>query len=261
MQTARLDSLAVRPQVQARIDTDAVRDNVAAVRARVAAAHPAGSAPGLLAVVKANAYGHGLVPCARAALLGGADLLGTAVFAESLALRAAGIEARLLSWLAAPGADYAPVLTARIEIGVSSTWQLTEVLDAAERTGTPATVHLKVDTGLGRNGAMPADWPELVAATAGAVAAGSVPTTPPTGRPTPSWPRSPTPGPWSTPPGCTRSSSTRPIRRPPSPDPTATSTSSGSVSPATACPRYRIRRVRPSWACDRRCGCPHIWPR
>jgi alanine racemase len=174
MQTARLDSLAVRPQVQARIDTDAVRDNVAAVRARVAAAHPAGSAPGLLAVVKANAYGHGLVPCARAALLGGADLLGTAVFAESLALRAAGIEARLLSWLAAPAADYAPVLTARIEIGVSSTWQLTEVLDAAERTGTPATVHLKVDTGLGRNGAMPADWPELVAATAGAVAAGSV---------------------------------------------------------------------------------------
>lgn len=173
MQTARLDTLAVRPQVQARIDTDAVRDNVAAVRARVAAAHPAGSEPALLAVVKANAYGHGLVPCARAALAGGATLLGTAVFAESLALRAAGIGARLLSWLAAPGADYAPVLAAGIEIGVSSTWQLAEVLDAAERTGTPATVHLKVDTGLGRNGAMPADWPGLVEAAARAEAAGS----------------------------------------------------------------------------------------
>ena len=99
------DSTADQPVGPARITVDlgAISDNVAALRERV------GSTP-VLAVVKGDAYGHGLVPSARAALAGGATWLGTAQIAESLALRAAGIsaqEARVIAWLYAPGAPFA----------------------------------------------------------------------------------------------------------------------------------------------------------
>lgn len=163
-----------RPHAEVRVDTDAVRDNVAAVRAHLAAVHPAGAAPAVMAVVKADAYGHGLVPCARAALAGGATFLGTALFAESLALRAAGVGGRVVSWLVAPGFDYGPVLAADIEVVVCSTWQLAEVVAAAQAAGVPARVHLGMDTGLGRNGATAADQPALVDAAARAQAAGGV---------------------------------------------------------------------------------------
>lgn len=159
---------------EVRIDLAAIAANVAAVGERAAGAHPAGHAPALMSVVKADAYGHGLVPVARAALAGGATFLGTAVFAEAVALRAAGIGGRVLAWLAAPGEDYAAVLGADIEVGVSSRWQLAEVAAAAVATGLPAAVHLKVDTGLARNGCPAASWPELVAAAAAAQASGAV---------------------------------------------------------------------------------------
>ncbi|GIG26895.1 alanine racemase [Cellulomonas denverensis] len=111
----------------------------------------------VMAVVKADAYGHGLVPVARAAVQGGASWLGTAQLAEALALREAGIDARVLTWLYAPGAPLDLAVAADIDLGVAAGWALDEVVAAARATGRTARVHLKVDTGLGRNGVTPAE--------------------------------------------------------------------------------------------------------
>jgi alanine racemase len=128
---------------EARIDLGALRDNVAAIRRLVAPAR-------VLAVVKADGYGHGAELAARAALEGGADQLGVADVAEALALRASGIDAPLLAWLHDPDADFAPAIAVGVELGISSAAQL-------ERAA-GAVVHLKIDTGLSRNGVPPADW-------------------------------------------------------------------------------------------------------
>ncbi|GMA95708.1 hypothetical protein GCM10025881_25320 [Pseudolysinimonas kribbensis] len=133
---------------EARIDLSAIRDNVAKIRRLVAPAR-------VLAVVKANGYGHGLELAARAALEGGADQLGVADLAEALQLRAAGIDAPVLAWLHAPDADFDAAVDAGIEIGVSSREQLERAVGAV--------VHLKIDTGLSRNGIPPADWDAAVA--------------------------------------------------------------------------------------------------
>ncbi|MBA2696543.1 MAG: alanine racemase [Actinobacteria bacterium] len=156
----------------ARIDLAAIRHNVGVLRAR------AGSAA-LMAVVKADAYGHGLVPVARAAVAGGADWLGTAQLEEALQLRAACLKVPLLTWLHAPGADYAPAVAADIDLGVSAPWGLAEVVRAAAATGRTARVQLKVDTGLARNGAYAlgggrTDYADLVDRAAAAQAEGSV---------------------------------------------------------------------------------------
>jgi alanine racemase len=144
-------------RAQATIDLAALRSNVAALRARAPRS-------GLMAVVKADAYGHGMVPCARAALEAGADWLGTATPEEALALRAAGITARVLCWLWTPGGPWRAAVDADIDVTVSALWALREVTAAAAAAGRTARVQLKADTGLGRNGAQPADWPDLVAA-------------------------------------------------------------------------------------------------
>jgi alanine racemase len=148
------------------VDLDAIAANTATLRERVG--RP------LMAVVKADGYGHGLVPAARAVLAGGADALGVAVLDEALALRAAGVTAPVLAWLHGPGTDYAAALDADVEVSVNADWGLTEVVAAAQATGRTAQVHLKVDTGLSRGGAMPADWPALVDQAARAQADGSV---------------------------------------------------------------------------------------
>jgi alanine racemase len=140
------------------IDLDAIAANTSVLRARVG--RP------LMAVVKADGYGHGLVPAARAVLAGGADALGVAVLGEALALRAAGVRAPLLAWLHGPGTDYAAALAADIELSVNAEWALEEVVAAARATGRTARLHLFVDTGLSREGATPTDWPGVVAAAA-----------------------------------------------------------------------------------------------
>ncbi|MEX5717224.1 alanine racemase [Geodermatophilus maliterrae] len=140
------------------VDLDAIAANTAALRDRV-------SRP-LMAVVKADGYGHGLVPAARAALAGGADALGVAVLEEALALRAAGITVPVLAWLHRPGTDYAAALTADVEVSVNAEWALAEVVEAARATGRPARLHLCADTGLSREGATEAAWPALVDAAA-----------------------------------------------------------------------------------------------
>jgi alanine racemase len=149
------------------IDLDAVRQNVAVLCERAAPA-------AVLAVVKADAYGHGLLPCARAALAGGATWLGVAQLDEAMTLRRAGITAPLLAWLTVPGQDYAAAVRADIDLGVSTSWALREIAAAARGTGHPARLHLKIDTGLSRNGVTLADWPDLLDAAAKAQADGAV---------------------------------------------------------------------------------------
>lgn len=150
------------------VDLGAIRDNVGSLLRH--ASPSAGTGAQVLAVVKADGYGHGLVPAARAALAGGATWLGTAQLAEALALRAAGISSRILTWLYAPGAPLADLLRADVDVAVSASWALDAVLAAARETGRTARIHLKVDTGLGRNGIMP---DELGTVLASAVAAQS----------------------------------------------------------------------------------------
>jgi alanine racemase len=142
-------------RLEARIDLDALRGNVRRLREIAAPA-------AVMAVVKADAYGHGMIPCARAALEAGAGWIGTALPEEALALRAAGIDAPLLTWLHAPGDDFAALLRAGVDVSVSGQWALHAVLEAVERTGVPARIQLKADTGLGRNGVQPHDWPLVV---------------------------------------------------------------------------------------------------
>ncbi|WP_240759341.1 alanine racemase [Phytoactinopolyspora endophytica] len=138
-----------------RIDLSAIRDNVAELRARAGAAD-------VMVVVKGDAYGHGLVPAARAAQAGGATWLGTAALSEALALRAAGIGGRLMSWLFAPGERWTDALAAGIDVSASAPWTVEEITAAARETGRTARLHLKVDSGLGRSGAPEADWPALI---------------------------------------------------------------------------------------------------
>ena len=148
------------------VDLDAIAANTAVLRERVG--RP------LMAVVKADGYGHGLLPASRAVLAGGADMLGVAVLDEALALRAAGVRAPVLAWLHGPGTDYAAALTGDIEVSVNAGWALDEVVAAARATGSTARVHLFADTGLSREGATPAEWPALVAAAARAQADGEI---------------------------------------------------------------------------------------
>lgn len=127
-----------------------------------------------MAVVKAGGYGHGLVPAARAALAGGAGWLGVAFIEEALALRAAGIGARILCWMGTPGERYADAVAADVDLSANAPWMLAEIAAAAREAGRPARLHLKVDTGLSRGGAPFDGWSELVDAALAAEEAGSV---------------------------------------------------------------------------------------
>ncbi|WP_371669664.1 alanine racemase [Streptomyces sp. NBC_00289] len=146
-------------RARAEIDLDALRANVRTLRAL---------APGaaLMAVVKSDAYGHGAVRCARAAVEAGASWLGTATPEEALALRAdAGLpdHVRIMCWLWTPGGPWRQAIEGDLDVSVSGMWALREVTEAARQAGLPARVQLKADTGLGRGGCQPgADWTELV---------------------------------------------------------------------------------------------------
>ncbi|WP_142038651.1 alanine racemase [Arthrobacter sp. SLBN-100] len=143
-----------RDERSAVIDLDAIRHNV---RRLAAAASPAK----VMAVVKADAYGHGAVPVARAALEAGAAWLGVAHISEALALRAAGIDVPLLAWLHTTESNFGAAVAAGVDIGCSG-WELDRIVAAAREQERPARIHLKVDTGLGRNGATLDTWDHLV---------------------------------------------------------------------------------------------------
>jgi alanine racemase len=118
----------------------------------------------LLAVVKADAYGHGAVPAARAALAGGATWLGVALVEEALALRSAGVSAPVLV-LAQPHPAAADVCAEqRVTVTIGNLDGVRAFAAAGRRTGRPVAAHLKVDTGMRRQGCLPADLPNLIAA-------------------------------------------------------------------------------------------------
>ncbi len=155
-------------RAQALVDRDAIRHNLSVVRAAV------GERP-LMAIVKADAYGHGAVEVARTARGAGVEWLGLALPSEALALRAAGDAGRMLAWLWTPGdPDVAACVAADVDLSVSSAWALAEIVAAARAASQVARVQLKVDTGLSRNGVPPGEWDEVVTAARRAVEAGAI---------------------------------------------------------------------------------------
>ena len=149
------------------MDRDAIGQNVSALREHVAGRD-------VMAVVKADGYGHGLVESARAAREGGATWVGVALLDEALALRASGDRGQILSWLAVPGERYDAGVEAGVELAAYSLAQLDDIAAAARSRGMRARVQLKLDSGLGRGGAQPDDWPRLVAAARDRQTAGDI---------------------------------------------------------------------------------------
>lgn len=141
------------------VDREALIANYATVAEQVAPS-------GVIAVVKANGYGHGAADAARAFVDAGAEWLGVADIDEGIALRQAGIDegVRILAWLHAPDEDFRRAAQFDITPAVSSVSQLAAAADSE----VPA-VHVCVDTGLSRNGAVESEWAELFE-TAGRIA-------------------------------------------------------------------------------------------
>jgi alanine racemase len=150
---------------EALIDLGAVRDNVIALRRHVGQA-------ALMAVVKADGYGHGLIPAAAAAAAGGADWLGVIRVPEALALRRAGLTMPILCLMSVPGGEHEDAIRQDVDLTASTAGLVAEISAAAERAGRPARLHLKVDTGMCRGGATMADWPAVVGAALAAEAEG-----------------------------------------------------------------------------------------
>ena len=152
---------------EALVDLTAIAHNVRVLREHAGPAQ-------VMAVVKADGYGHGASQVAREALAAGVAELGVATIDEALALRRDGITAPVLAWLHPPGTDFAPALDADVQIGVSSQRQVDDLLAAVKRTGRAAVVTIKVDTGLSRNGVGPAEFPDVADALRRAVAEDTV---------------------------------------------------------------------------------------
>lgn len=149
----------------ATVDLGAVAHNVGVLRDR--------SGADVIAVVKADGYAHGAVQVGRAALAAGAIALGVAQVREARQLRRAGIDGHLIAWLHTDRTDFAGAVVDDIDVAVSSPRQLTQLLDAARAVGRPATVSVKIDTGLARSGVSPEEWATTADTLAAAVAEGS----------------------------------------------------------------------------------------
>ena len=117
----------------------------------------------VMAIVKADAFGHGMIEVAKKLESINVDMLATADLDEAQQIRAAGIASPLMAWLHGKDTDFASAIKNDIQIGLSTVQGLELVAAAAKQVAGCAGVHLKVDTGLGRNGAAIADWPEVIA--------------------------------------------------------------------------------------------------
>jgi alanine racemase len=137
-------------RAEAIVDLSAIKHNVAHLKAQ--------SGTKLLAVVKADAYGHGLVPVAQAAISAGADMLGVALLEEAITLREAGITAPILAWLLQPGSDFKSAIDRDIDIAAGSLKALKEIVLASSEK--KARVHLELDTGMTRGGFL-SEWSQL----------------------------------------------------------------------------------------------------
>src|SRR5699024_7279788 len=146
---------------RALIDPAAITENTRALTGLL------GEQTALMAVVKADGYGHGMLTAARAALAGGATWLGAAHPAGALALARAGLDVHILTWLYEP-VTAKPVLPdvigSGIDVSVGSMQMLALVSEAARQADRRARVHLEIDTGMGRGGVMPYGVHELGAA-------------------------------------------------------------------------------------------------
>ena len=129
-------------RAEARIDLDRIKANIKHLKSITGTP--------VMAVVKADAYGHGLVPVAHAALEAGAQSLGVALLEEAITLREAGITAPILAWLVPPGSDYKLAVDNHIELAASSIKALEEI--GAVKSEFRPKVHLEVDTGMTRGG-------------------------------------------------------------------------------------------------------------
>jgi alanine racemase len=153
MEESNAMSSAARAQIV--VDLAAIRHNVRLLKELAAPA-------AMMTVVKADGYGHGLVPVSRAAREAGAEWLGVATIEEALELRESGDEGRVLCWLGVPGENYAGAIAADVDVCAYTVAELAEIQQGVARAGRPARLQLKVDTGLSRGGAATENWAGVV---------------------------------------------------------------------------------------------------
>ena len=137
-------------RAEVRVDLERIAANITHLKAH--------SGTPVMAVVKADAYGHGLVHVAKAALDAGATSLGVALLEEAITLRQAGITAPILAWLVPPGSDFKLAVDHNIELAASSIKALEEI--GAVKSESRPKVHLEVDTGMTRGGFL-AEWGKI----------------------------------------------------------------------------------------------------
>ena len=137
----------------AEINLSAISQNFKSIKSRTPA--------DVLAVVKADAYGHGLIPVSKALEEAGADWFGTALLEEAINLRKAGILKPIISWLTPLGEDFKSAIDLDIDLGIPSIDLLDEVIKTASLTGKTARIHLEIDTGMSRGGVL-SEWDQLI---------------------------------------------------------------------------------------------------
>ena len=140
-------------RASAEINLSAITQNFKSIKSRTTA--------DVLAVVKADAYGHGLIPVSKALEEAGADWFGTALLEEAINLRKAGILKPIISWLTPLGEDFKSAIGLDIDLGIPSIDLLDEVIKAASLTGKTARIHLEIDTGMSRGGVL-SEWDQLI---------------------------------------------------------------------------------------------------
>ena len=136
-------------RASAEINLSAIADNLKLIKGKTNAQ--------VLAVVKADAYGHGLIQVGKAAEAAGANWLGTALLEEGIALRNSGIKVPIISWLTPLGEDFKTAINLDIDLSISSIELLTEVIAAGKVVKKIPRVHIEVDTGMSRGG-VGDDW-------------------------------------------------------------------------------------------------------
>jgi alanine racemase len=163
------------PAAKAGIDpaTACAEIDLAAFRSNVSTLQRHASVP-VMVIVKADGYGHGMLECAREARTAGAEWLGVATPTEALQLREAGDSGLLLAWLYGVDEDLAPLVAADVDLSAQSVDQIGRLVAAAAMTERRARVHLKIDTGLSRNGAPSYEWQQVCAIAADAEHSGAI---------------------------------------------------------------------------------------
>jgi len=154
--------------------TSRIEIDLGAFRANVHTLAQIAAPSATMLAVKADGYGHGMLPLARAGVEAGATALAVLEIDAALELRRGGIEVPLFAWLHGADAAFGPAIEHDVDLGVSALHELRRIGEAAGAAGKPAAVHLKIDTGLHRNGASPDDWPALVTEALALAAAGRV---------------------------------------------------------------------------------------